>query len=176
MLISTTDRLDGYKIVKYHGVVTSHIVEGVNKLKEFGSGFTDVLGGRSNIYEKVLGKADGAALKSLMDQAREAGANAVIGVDIDYATIELKGSMIVVVASGTAVSVMPLEGDSPGGKMLEDRPPMQSSGSAGDAALAAALERHRQEQSSAHSERDQSPAQSERYEVREIGADFDHDR
>lgn len=168
MIITTTPSVDGHRVVKYHGVVTSHIVEGVNAFKEFGGAIRDAIGGRSGIYEKVLGKADGTALKELLRQAKEAGANAVIGVDIDYASIEIKGSMIMVVACGTAVTVEPIHDANGLQRPVASQPAAAAGGIQAPAPTtseqpAPALDLG-------------GPAQSERYGAREIGSEFDHDR
>lgn len=170
MIITTTPSVDGHRVTRYHGVVTSHIVEGVNAFKEFGGAIRDVVGGRSGIYEKVLGKADGTALKELMRQAKEAGANAVIGVDIDYASIEIKGSMIMVVACGTAVTIEPIREAS-----LADGQPQPVA----PQPTAPRVEVHQEQgDGDRHPQgRDPGgPVQSERYGAREIGSDFDHGR
>ncbi len=107
MLISTTSTLDGHKISKYLGLVSGEAILGANVFRDFFAGIRDVLGGRSGSYEKVLRKAKQEAIEDLLDQARGLGANAVIGVDLDYETIQVQdgGSMLMVSVSGTAVTI-----------------------------------------------------------------------
>jgi uncharacterized protein YbjQ (UPF0145 family) len=106
MLISTTSTLAPHTIEKYHGLVSGEAILGANVFKDFFAGIRDVLGGRSGSYEKVLRKAKQEAIEDMLDQARGLGANAVIGVDLDYETIQLQdgGAMLMVSISGTAVS------------------------------------------------------------------------
>jgi uncharacterized protein YbjQ (UPF0145 family) len=108
MLISTTSTLDGHRISKYHGLVSGEAILGANVFRDFFAGIRDVLGGRSGSYEKVLRKAKQEAIEDLLDQARGLGANAVIGVDLDYETIQVQdgGSMLMVSVSGTAVTIV----------------------------------------------------------------------
>ena len=89
----------------YKGLVGGDAILGANMFRDFFAGIRDILGGRSGAYEKVLRKAKTEAVNDMMEQAREAGANAVVGVDLDYETIQIQdgGSMLMVSASGTAV-------------------------------------------------------------------------
>lgn len=103
MIVSTTNTLDGKKITRYLGVMTGESIIGANIFKDFFASITDIVGGRSASYEKVLREAKDNALRELQDNARAIGANAVIGVDLDYETIGANGSMLMVSASGTAV-------------------------------------------------------------------------
>ena len=103
MIISTTSTLEGHKIVEYKGVVTGDTIIGANLFKDILAGIRDIIGGRSGSYEKVLQEARLTAMKAMVDDAYELGANAIIGVDIDYETIGAKGSMIMVSVTGTAV-------------------------------------------------------------------------
>ena len=107
MLISTTSTLEGHRIAEYLGLVTGEAILGANVFRDFFAGIRDVLGGRSGSYEKVLRKAKQEALEDLMDQARGLGANAIVGVDLDYETIQVQdgGSMLMVSVSGTAVRI-----------------------------------------------------------------------
>ena len=107
MLISTTSQLDGHRVTRYLGLVSGEAILGANVFRDFFAGIRDVLGGRSGSYEKVLRKAKQEAIEDLLDQARGLGANAVIGVDLDYETIQVQdgGSMLMVSISGTAVIV-----------------------------------------------------------------------
>lgn len=107
MLISTTGSLDGHRVTRYLGLVSGEAILGANVFRDFFAGIRDVLGGRSGSYEKVLRRAKQEAIEDLLDQARGLGANAVIGVDLDYETIQVQdgGSMLMVSVSGTAVVV-----------------------------------------------------------------------
>ena len=102
MITSTTNTLDGYDIKSYHGVVSGETIIGANVFRDFFASITDIVGGRSSSYEQVLREAKDTAIQEMQEKAQMMGANAVIGVDLDYETIG-KG-MLMVVASGTAVS------------------------------------------------------------------------
>ncbi len=103
MLITTTAMIDGKKIVKYVGLVTGEAILGANIFRDVFARITDIVGGRSGAYEKELRRAKEIALDEMRNEARLLGANAVIGVDLDYETIG--SSMLMVSASGTAVVV-----------------------------------------------------------------------
>ena len=107
MIISTTNTLQGRDVVEYKGIVTGEAILGTNIFRDIFAGIRDIVGGRSGSYEKVLREARETALSELEDEARKLGANAVIGVDIDYENISTgsSGSMLMVSASGTAVVV-----------------------------------------------------------------------
>ena len=107
MLMTTTHGLDGQRIVKYLGLVSGEAILGANVFRDFFAGIRDVIGGRSGSYEKVLRKAKEAALQDMAEQAQEIGAHAVVGIDLDYETIQIKegGDMLMVTATGTAVLV-----------------------------------------------------------------------
>ena len=105
MTLTTTPGIEGKRITQYHGIVVGEAILGANVFRDFFAGITDVLGGRSGAYEKSLNEARETALKELEDRARDAGANAVVGVDLDYEVIGKEGSMMMVSASGTAVTV-----------------------------------------------------------------------
>ncbi|MEM9950540.1 MAG: heavy metal-binding domain-containing protein [Chloroflexota bacterium] len=105
MLITTTNSLEGRKIKKYLGIVSGETIIGANIVRDFMAGITDIVGGRSGAYEKSLQEAKETALRELEEEAEKMGANAVIGVDLDYETIGANGSMLMVSASGTAVIV-----------------------------------------------------------------------
>ena len=107
LIVSTTNTLEGHEVLEYKGVVTGEAILGTNIFRDFFAGIRDIVGGRSGSYEKVLRDARETALAELQDEARKVGANAVIGVDIDYETISTgsSGSMLMVSASGTAVVV-----------------------------------------------------------------------
>lgn len=103
MILSTTPTIEGHPIQEYKGVVTGETIIGANILKDFMAGIRDIFGGRSNSYEKVLREAKDTALSELAENARQLGANAVVGIDIDYETVGQSGSMLMVAVSGTAV-------------------------------------------------------------------------
>lgn len=105
MLILTTHTIEGKKIAKYLGLVSGEAILGANIFKDFFAGIRDVVGGRSAAYEKELRRAKEIAMEEMAEQARALGGNAVIGVDLDYETIQIgrTGGMLMVSASGTAV-------------------------------------------------------------------------
>ena len=105
MLISTTPNIEGKKIVKYLGLVSGEAILGANIFKDFFAGIRDIVGGRSAAYEKELRKAKEIAIDEMQEQAKALGANAIVGVDLDYETIGVgsAGNMLMVSASGTAV-------------------------------------------------------------------------
>ncbi|GAB5491259.1 MAG: heavy metal-binding domain-containing protein [Phototrophicaceae bacterium] len=105
MLCTTTNTLEGRKIKKYIGIVSGETIIGANIVRDFMASITDIVGGRSAAYEKSLIEAKDIALQELQDAAAALGANAVIGIDLDYETIGANGSMLMVSASGTAVIV-----------------------------------------------------------------------
>lgn len=104
MIISTTPSIEGRQIVEYMGIVTGETVIGANIFRDFMAGIRDIVGGRSSSYEEVLKEAKDTALREMMDEARGKGANAIVGIDIDYETIG--GSMLMVSVSGTAVRLL----------------------------------------------------------------------
>lgn len=103
MLITTTDGVEGKRIVEYHGVVTGEAIVGANIFRDLFARVRDIVGGRAAGYEKVLGGAKDIALKEMTDKAEALGANAVVGVDLDYEA--LGDSMLMVSANGTAVRI-----------------------------------------------------------------------
>lgn len=105
MLITTTPTIEGSKILSYKGVVTGETIIGANVFKDFLAGIRDFIGGRSNAYEKVLRKAKETSMQEMQDRAAELGANAIVGIDIDYETIGEGNSMLMVAVSGTAVVI-----------------------------------------------------------------------
>jgi uncharacterized protein YbjQ (UPF0145 family) len=107
MIVTTTDSLQGQEIVQYYGIVTGEAILGTNIFRDFFAGIRDIVGGRSAGYEKSLREAKDTALREMTDAARSMGANAVIGVDLDYETISIGegGGMMMVAASGTAVKI-----------------------------------------------------------------------
>jgi uncharacterized protein YbjQ (UPF0145 family) len=105
MLVTTTHTLDGKKVVEYMGLVSGEAIMGANIFKDFFAGIRDIVGGRSAAYERELRSAKKLALDEMTEEALSLGANAVIGVDLDYETISVGsgGTMLMVSASGTAV-------------------------------------------------------------------------
>jgi uncharacterized protein YbjQ (UPF0145 family) len=104
MIITTTPNIEGKRIIEYKGIVFGEVVSGVNFVKDFAAGLTNIFGGRSGSYEGELIDARENALKELERRAENMGANAVVGVDIDYEVLG-QGNMLMVTASGTAVKV-----------------------------------------------------------------------
>lgn len=105
MLTTTTPNVEGKRITHYYGIVSGETIIGANAFRDLFASIRDVVGGRSGSYETVLRKAKDIALKEMEDQARSMGANAVIGVDLDYETVGGSGSMLMVTAAGTAVKL-----------------------------------------------------------------------
>ncbi len=105
MLLVTTTSLDGQPVRQYLGIVSGEAILGANIFRDFFAGIRDIVGGRSAAYEEELRKAKQIALDEMTRQAAELGADAVVGVDLDYETIGDTGSMLMVSASGTAVRV-----------------------------------------------------------------------
>ncbi len=103
MVITTTPSIEGKSILQYKGVVVGEAILGANIIKDFFAGIRDIVGGRSGAYEEELAKARKVAFEELEDHARRLGANAVVGVDLDYEVIGQNGSMMMVSVSGTAV-------------------------------------------------------------------------
>ena len=104
MLLTTTPTIEGHSITKYHGVITGEAIIGANLFKDIFASITDLVGGRSGSYEKVLREAKNSAMQELEYAAQALGANAVVGIDLDYETIGQSSSMLMVTASGTAVT------------------------------------------------------------------------
>ena len=105
MIISTTPQIEGHTIREYKGVVTGETIIGANFVKDFFACIRDIIGGRSGSYEKVLIEAKDTSLAEMQQRAMELGANAIVGVDIDYETIGQNNSMLMVATSGTAVVI-----------------------------------------------------------------------
>ncbi len=105
MLVTTTASLQDRKITDYKGVVSGEAILGADFFKDLFAGIRDIVGGRSAAYEEELRKAKDIAMQEMMQQARDVGANAVIGIDLDYETVGQNGSMLMVAAAGTAVVV-----------------------------------------------------------------------
>lgn len=105
MIVTTTPGIDGKRIVEYKGIVFGEVISGVDFIKDFAAGLTNFFGGRSRSYEGELIEARESAIREMQDRARSMGANAVVGVDVDYEVLGQNGSMLMVTASGTAVVV-----------------------------------------------------------------------
>ena len=105
MTLSTTPQIEGRTIREYKGVVTGETIIGANFVKDFFAGIRDIVGGRSASYEQVLREAKDTSMQEMMERAQAMGANAIVGIDIDYETIGANGSMLMVAASGTAVVI-----------------------------------------------------------------------
>lgn len=105
MIVVTTPTIAGKEIVGYRGVVFGEVIAGVNFVKDFAAGLTNFFGGRSNTYEDELIQAREQALTEMMQRAAQAGANAVVGVDLDYEVLGADNGMLMVTVSGTAVVV-----------------------------------------------------------------------
>lgn len=105
MLITTTHTLQGREISDYKGLVTGEAILGANLFKDLFAGIRDIVGGRSGAYEEKLAKAREITVGEMQQQAQSMGANAIIGVDLDYETVGQNGSMLMVSATGTAVYV-----------------------------------------------------------------------
>lgn len=103
MIVTTTHNIEGKKISKYLGLVTGEAILGANIFRDLFAGIRDIVGGRSGAYEEELRKAKDIALKEMAEQAEKLGANAVVGIDLDYETVGQ--SMLMVSASGTAVVI-----------------------------------------------------------------------
>ena len=103
MLITTTPNIEGHHISRYYGVVTGETIIGANLFRDLFASVRDIVGGRSSTYEEVLREAKETALREMEEQAVKLGANAVVGVDLDFETIGGNSSMLMVTASGTAV-------------------------------------------------------------------------
>lgn len=105
MIITTTPSIEGHRINQYLGVVTGEAILGANVVRDFFAGVRDIIGGRSGSYESELRKGRDIALAELQQAAEELGANAVVGVDLDYEVVGPSGGMLMVSASGTAVII-----------------------------------------------------------------------
>jgi len=105
MILTTTPGVEGKKIVDYKGIVFGEVISGVNFIKDFAAGLSNIFGGRSKSYEGELLEAREAALREMENRAASLGANAVVGVDVDYEVLGQNGNMLMVTASGTAVVI-----------------------------------------------------------------------
>jgi uncharacterized protein YbjQ (UPF0145 family) len=105
MIHSTTPTIQGKEIISYHGIVTGEAILGANIFKDIFASIRDIVGGRSAAYEEELQKARKIAFAEMSQQAKELGANAIVGIDIDYETVGSQGGMLMVSACGTAVTI-----------------------------------------------------------------------
>jgi len=105
MLLTTTNTIEGKPIQQYLGIVTAETIIGANILKDIFAGIRDIVGGRSGTYERVIEEARTNALQELEDKAKLMGANAVVAIDLDFETVGSGASMLMVVATGTAVRI-----------------------------------------------------------------------
>lgn len=103
MIITTTNNIEGKKIKEYIGVIFGEVITGVNFVKDFMAGIRDFVGGRSSSYEEELTKARAQAMEQLQQKAIEMGADAIVGLDIDYEVLGANGSMMMVTVCGTAI-------------------------------------------------------------------------
>ncbi|NML20043.1 heavy metal-binding domain-containing protein [Pseudoflavitalea sp. G-6-1-2] len=105
MLLTTTNTVEGQPIQHYLGVISAEVIIGANIFKDIFAGLRDIVGGRSGTYERVIAEAKQNAMAELQQKAQALGANAVVGIDLDFETVGGKGSMLMVVATGTAVKI-----------------------------------------------------------------------
>lgn len=105
MIVTTTTSVEGKRIAEYRGIVFGEVISGVNFVRDIAASFSNFFGGRSGSYEEELVQARQSALKEMEERAAALGANAVVGVDIDYEVLGSDNGMLMVTASGTAVIV-----------------------------------------------------------------------
>lgn len=105
MILTTTNNVDGYKIVEYKGVIFGEVITGINFVKDITAGFRDFFGGRSKSYEDELMMARDEAIHEIRQRAEDVGANAVVGIKMDYEMLGASNSMMMVTCSGTAVRI-----------------------------------------------------------------------
>ena len=103
MITTTTPSVEGRRITRYCGIVAGEAILGANVIKDFFAGIRDIVGGRSGLYERELQKARTLAMEELEERAQALGANAVVGIDLDYEVLGQENGMLMVSASGTAV-------------------------------------------------------------------------
>lgn len=104
MILTTTSTLQGKEIVEYYGIVSGEAILGANIIRDFFAGVRDIVGGRAGAYETSLKEAKEIAMIEMMEEAKSLGANAIIGIDLDYETIN--EGMLMVAATGTAVKCL----------------------------------------------------------------------
>ena len=105
MIVTTTPTIEGHPIREYKGLVTGETIIGANFVKDFFASIRDIVGGISSSYESVLREAKDIAMSEMQERAQMMGANAIVGVDLDYEALGANGSMLMVTASGTAVVI-----------------------------------------------------------------------
>lgn len=105
MIVTTTHNIEGHAIERYLGIVTGEAILGANLFRDIFANIRDIVGGRSAAYEKELAQARDIALQEMQERAQQLGANAVLGVDLDYEVLGQANGMLMVSASGTAVVV-----------------------------------------------------------------------
>lgn len=105
MIVTTTAFIEGKRIVQYHGIVFGEVISGVNMFKDIAASFRNMVGGRSASYEEELQTTRDGAIEEMMQRAKKIGANAIVGVDIDYEMLGADNGMMMVSASGTAVTI-----------------------------------------------------------------------
>jgi uncharacterized protein YbjQ (UPF0145 family) len=105
MILTTTPTLEGKKIKQYKGLVTGEAIMGANLFKDLFAGIRDIVGGRAGAYEQELKKAREIATSEMSEMAKSLGADAIVGIDLDYETVGEGGSMLMVSTSGTAVTL-----------------------------------------------------------------------
>lgn len=105
IIVTTTPTIEGQPIQEYCGIVTGEVIVGANLFRDLFANIRDIVGGRSGSYERILADARKQAIEELQAEAAARGANAVVGIDLDYEVIGDTGSMLMVSASGTAVRV-----------------------------------------------------------------------
>lgn len=105
MIVTTTPTVEGHSISQYYGLVFGEVISGVDFVKDFAASITNFLGGRSGSYENALIQARTDAINEMCSRAQSMGANAVVGVDVDYEVLGSNNGMLMVTASGTAVLV-----------------------------------------------------------------------
>ena len=105
MIVTTTPTVEGHQIVEYHGVVFGEVITGINFVKDFFAGIRNVVGGRSVFFVEELSNARSNAMAEMEQRAARMGANAIVGVDIDYEVLGTNNGMLMVSATGTAVTI-----------------------------------------------------------------------
>jgi len=105
VIVTTTPTIEGRPIQEYHGIVVGEVIVGANLFRDLFANIRDIVGGRSGSYERILKQARDEAIEELQAEAASRGGNAVVGIDLDYEVVGDKGSMLMVSASGTAVTV-----------------------------------------------------------------------
>jgi len=103
MLLTTTNTIEGKQIKKYLGIVSGEAIIGANLFRDIFAGIRDIVGGRTSSYEEVLREAKENAINEMIENAKTLGANAILGIDLDFETVGPNGSMLMVTATGTAV-------------------------------------------------------------------------